>query len=378
MKISLIKFVLLIIIIIKSSLKEHIKNFDLSSNNFDIFSSKNDFDSCDYRPELEKSNFYYILPSIKAKIKSFNEIHTFSSKCYSKISVELKQTESNKLTLEISPFSKKKFLCSETFIIHSTNFNKYLTLITTSKQTIILNNISNPEIHDIKINGLKIITFCQPFLTSLFSLIKTIELFIKNPFSTDSHLPEFTEQVNKNLLEYFTKRTFIETKNNTNLDEKFIESGDFIGISRLDGIGGMVMLGTGGYINHAAMALWIENELYVIESADGGCWPFKGIQKNLYKDWIKYANNADYNVVVLKLRKDLRKLFNVNKVIEWYKSVEGLNYGYHNFLFTWIDDIEGNLPFKTDHSLIEFIFSYVNYFSSDLANKIFMKLLIKD
>jgi hypothetical protein len=57
--------------------------------------------------------------------------------------------------------------------------------------------------------------------------------------------------------------------------------------------------------------------LYAIESA------VKGIQKNLYKNWIKYVNNADFNVVVLKLRKNLRKKFNVNKVIEWYKNVEG-------------------------------------------------------
>lgn len=56
--------------------------------------------------------------------------------------------------------------------------------------------------------------------------------------------------------------------------------------------------------------------MYAIESA------VKGIQKNLYKNWIKYVNNADFNVVV-KIKKKFEKKFNVNKVIEWYKNVEG-------------------------------------------------------
>ena len=71
------------------------------------------------------------------------------------------------------------------------------------------------------------------------------------------------------------------------------------------------MLGTA-----SIMLFGLKNELYAIESA------VKGIQKNLYKNWIKYANNADFNVVV-KIKKKFEKKFNVNKVIEWYKNVEG-------------------------------------------------------
>lgn len=49
----------------------------------------------------------------------------------------------------------------------------------------------------------------------------------------------------------------------------------------------------------------------------------------------------------LKLRKNLRKNSMLIKLLNGIKMLK-VNYGYHNFLFTQIDDIEGNLPFKTD------------------------------
>ena len=43
----------------------------------------------------------------------------------------------------------------------------------------------------------------------------------------------------------------------------------------------------------------------------------------------------------LKLRKNLRKNSMLIKLLNGIKMLK-VNYGYHNFLFTWIDDIEGN------------------------------------
>jgi len=43
------------------------------------------------------------------------------------------------------------------------------------------------------------------------------------------------------------------------------------------------------------------------------------------------------NVAVLPLSEESRKKFNVTAAVEFFKKVEGLPYGYHNFLFGWID-----------------------------------------
>lgn len=49
-------------------------------------------------------------------------------------------------------------------------------------------------------------------------------------------------------------------------------------------------------------------------------------------------------IIWLPLRDDLRASFNETNVYEWFKTVEGTPYGYHNFLFGWIDTINENYP----------------------------------
>lgn len=44
------------------------------------------------------------------------------------------------------------------------------------------------------------------------------------------------------------------------LDEKYIESGDMIGILRFDGLDPLIMLGTGSRMGHCVMALWFEEK----------------------------------------------------------------------------------------------------------------------
>jgi hypothetical protein len=39
-----------------------------------------------------------------------------------------------------------------------------------------------------------------------------------------------------------------------------------------------------------------------------------------------------------------RAQFNETAAIEFFTSMEGLPYGFHNFLFGWIDTVEDNLP----------------------------------
>jgi len=123
----------------------------------------------------------------------------------------------------------------------------------------------------------------------------------------------------------------------------------------------MIMIGSGGHIGHIAVCSWINGELYVIEAQDARYWPKSGIQRNKWEDWIKYAYNADFNVALLPLKEEYRNKFDVNKANDWFENeVEGLPYGYHNFIFTWIDTTTKNFPFVTTTELIEFVFSIVS------------------
>lgn len=50
------------------------------------------------------------------------------------------------------------------------------------------------------------------------------------------------------------------------IDEKEIHSGDFIAITRFDGIDQIIQWGAGSVAGHSTVALWIDGELNVIES----------------------------------------------------------------------------------------------------------------
>ena len=117
---------------------------------------------------------------------------------------------------------------------------------------------------------------------------------------------------------------------------------------RLDGLAEIIMFGTGGKFGHSTMALWVEEngsrELYIVESQGGWYWPVNGIQKTPYKKWIKLAENASYCVILLPLKDEVRALFDEVAVYEWFLTVEGMPYGFHNFAFGWIDTVADNFP----------------------------------
>lgn len=127
-------------------------------------------------------------------------------------------------------------------------------------------------------------------------------------------------------------------------DPNLIQSGDFIAIFRLDGVDPMIMLGSGTHSGHSVMALRMDGELYIVESQDGWYWPKHGIQKNKWSVWQEWAKNADFHFAHLPLSPEAKAKFNETAAIEFFKSTEGLPYGYHNFAFGWFDTEFDNLP----------------------------------
>ena len=75
---------------------------------------------------------------------------------------------------------------------------------------------------------------------------------------------------------------------NIDIQEDYYLSGDLLLLSRFDGLEPLTMVSSGSHVGHAAMALWEDDVLYVIESVDA--WQFSmsnnGVQKHLYKDWL--------------------------------------------------------------------------------------------
>jgi len=57
------------------------------------------------------------------------------------------------------------------------------------------------------------------------------------------------------------------------------------------------------------------------------------------------------------MKDEVRAKFDVKKAAEFFKKVEGMPYGYHNFIFGWLDDPAKNLPPITTLDFLFVLFS---------------------
>jgi hypothetical protein len=150
-------------------------------------------------------------------------------------------------------------------------------------------------------------------------------------------------------LDFLTKYSgFSSTARQTTdvfLPESAIQSGDFFGIMRLDGMDPMLAWAMGSTTGHVTTALWIGGQLYVCEStAKGAHWPVNGVQKTPYRTWLAQVKAAGQNAVHAPLTPEARARYNETAALEWFLTVEGLNYGYHTLLWGWIDTQYDNYP----------------------------------
>jgi len=155
------------------------------------------------------------------------------------------------------------------------------------------------------------------------------------------------------------------------LDENLIYSGDFFAITRFDGLDQIIEFGVGSHAGHSTVALWINDTLHVCESQGAWYWPRSGIQCNPYPTWIQWARNAGFHVTWLTLKQEYRDAFNETAAVEWVNSMLGYPYGYHNFIFGWIDTLEDNFPEVLSPQLLAPVFALVEYISSEGAIEIF-------
>lgn len=80
-------------------------------------------------------------------------------------------------------------------------------------------------------------------------------------------------------------------------------------------------------------------------TADSAYWPTDHIQKTPYQQWLTQVNAADFQVVWAPLSEEARANYNETAAVEFFKSVEGLDYGYMTMLWGWLDTPKGNVKY---------------------------------
>ena len=158
--------------------------------------------------------------------------------------------------MTLQNFNKTDTFCSELFFFHTSDRINLRFAAFQAEHNIVLKRIAQDDKDEIKINVIKLYSFCSSFINTIKSVLKTFKAFYgwlgldpnaKNPKFRPT-LQKDVEKANLRILELFNHYTPERRKNNTivNIDKNIVKSGDAILISRMDGLDPMIMIGSGG------------------------------------------------------------------------------------------------------------------------------------
>jgi len=234
----------------------------------------------------------------------------------------------------------------------------------------------------VRVNGLITYLFCEDLRDEIMSVITTMTAFVgglgmhgKIPLFQPK-VPKYMEEANLEFLKTAVNIDFEERPiQKVTIDESEIGSGDYFAVMRLDGLDPMIMFGTGSHSGHSVIALRMDGELFIVESQDAWYWPTHRIQRTRFDVWISEAENCDFHVVHMPLSPENRAKFNETAAIEWFYAHEGLPYGYHNFLFSWVDTPEDNFPPILPYDILPIVFSVLEHILPNVTDIFYTQAL---
>ena len=260
---------------------------------------------------------FMFLPAFTGQIADKSPKISFEGNCFKNIEFDFNY-DKDELTanLDVTTSGKRSELCSDFFLFANTEVYHVEDFRTEGKHSL---KFKVPEAGalDMFANGMETYLFCESLKDELLSVITSLKAYIgglglhgKIPLFSPK-VPEYMEEANLNFMKWAVNVEFEKRDTQkVEIDESLIQSGDYIAIMRLDGLDPMIMYGTGSRSGHSVMAMRFDGELYIVESQDAWYWPVHRIQRNKFSEWIKYAENCDFNVVHMPLSDEFRQKFN--------------------------------------------------------------------
>ena len=333
-------------------------------------------------------DFFQFLPAYVGALKKNSETITYEGHCFKRLKFKMEYLPNietaTEVKMTITAHGKKSLLCREHLFLSSTDRHHIEPIFLPRKHTVTFKNLDADDMDDIRLDGIRMYAFCHGVVNEFVSVFNTLKLFLGGIGSNPkypiigSHVPKYMEKANvKFLEESMGWKMEKRAKEHVYIPDENFPDGTFLSITRLDGLDEIIMWGTGSHSGHSVVVVTIDEEKYVVESQDGWYWPKGDIQRTPLRDWIRYADNADMHVAVLPLSKKYQDKFDNDAAVEWFKTLEGYPYGYHNFLFSWLDTPEDNLPSLLPHELLPIAFDMVEHLMPSVASQMFGEAMNK-
>lgn len=308
----------------------------------------------------------------------------FNGRCFKRISVVLTET-SDQYVITATTEGHKELTCVEFLLFSTGKTSKPLFIVIAGVYHTEINKktLTSGEDKFIRKSGLFVMRSCDDLKNLPKNVWGLLKMFVGG-LGLNPYIPVFGSKIMeyqlKANIDFIHKFTGYEWKLRQNpkkviVDRQHVKSGDFIAITRFDGIDNIIHMGSGSRVGHSTMALWHEGELWVVESQAANYWPKNNIQRTKYEEWIRWADNADFNVVIIPLKEEVRAKFDEKKAWEAFLKMEGHPYGFGNFLFGWIDLEHGNQPDVMDLPFISILLGLVEKIMPDQIKLFFYDAL---
>mmetsp|Transcript_60153 Transcript_60153/g.141596 ORF Transcript_60153/g.141596 Transcript_60153/m.141596 type:complete len:550 (+) Transcript_60153:53-1702(+) len=289
---------------------------------------------------------YAFVPQYLGSVMPGNSTIEWSSPCFKHASASISlNADKTTVSVTIQLDDRKTLLCDEAYLLATPFHYEILDMALISSKTITWTKTTAEEMQDLAVGGVRVFRFPKSVSDTISSAYETIKLFL-GALHGGPGVPKDVAERNLKFLETYAHCEMPpRTASETMIDEDEMQSGDMLGIVRLDGLDPLIMWGTGSHLGHTAVIMRDESGVSVLESqVESNYWPQDRVQRTPFKQWVTWAKEADYNVVWIPLRAEIRARFNSTAALSEFAKVKGLLYGYHNLLFGWIDTPDSNFP----------------------------------
>jgi hypothetical protein len=208
------------------------------------------------------------------------------------------------------------------------------------------------ETLQVKTKGFSVFLMPAGMLGTLVALWDALPIFSNSGWGESANIAFLESHMGANI----TKRPQPWV---TNISTADVHSGDFLALSKVRGRwGGFETLEkwvTGAYAGHTAVCLRDpDNNLWVGESGHENEEGEEVIVVIPWEEWweLQLKDVAAPHVALLPMHPDLRAIFNETAAWEYAQRMNGLPYGYHNMIFSWIDTRRDNYPPPLDSNLV--------------------------
>jgi len=333
--------------------------------------------------ELQCSNqggpdFFKFFPTKVGILTPDNASVKYSAPCFQENEVALQIIDDKTVQVTHTASKATDLKCTDAYF-YSTLSNFHIETKFKHGKNVITFKVTPEELETIKRSGIMVFRMCDKTVNFIPDLFKTLTLFLGG-LGLNPNIPFFGSkptdaQIRANIKFIYEATGFQWQERPKNvvveLDESLLSSGDFIAITRFDGLDQIIEWGTGSHVGHCVMILKVDGVAYVVESQAAWYWPRKDIQMNPYKEWVKWANDAGFQATWLPLRKEFAAKFDADAAYKAFKQLEGTPYGYHNFLFGYIDTPDHSFPSLLDPNFLVAAFALVEHIDPFAAQQVF-------